>query len=147
MFQTKVVEKIRTHILRLITFFFFFWKSCLLWDNVKYCRAGQAADDSMILCVHFACWIAEGTDTHAEYVILITFPRWQRWCEPASLLLLYVHCLSCYLQLYPCDKKERHTHTCLCFKQTLFILCAGNAYQIKLWQLFSGFFHLRLILY
>jgi len=28
--------------------FFFFRKSCRLWDNVeKYCRAGQAADDNM----------------------------------------------------------------------------------------------------
>jgi len=40
MFQTKVVEKIKTHILWSITFF---RKSCSLWDNVgKYGRAGQA---------------------------------------------------------------------------------------------------------
>jgi len=40
MFQTKVVEKIKTRILCSVTFFL---KSCRLWDNVeKYCRAGQA---------------------------------------------------------------------------------------------------------
>jgi len=45
-FQTKVVEKIQTHILCSITFFF--QKSCSLWINVeKYCRAGQATDDNM----------------------------------------------------------------------------------------------------
>jgi hypothetical protein len=37
MFHTKVVEKIKTHILCSITCF---WKSCHLWDNVeKYGRA------------------------------------------------------------------------------------------------------------
>ena len=45
MFQTKVVEKIKTHILCLVTFFL---KSCRLWDNVeKYCRAGKATDDNI----------------------------------------------------------------------------------------------------
>ena len=47
MFQIKVVEKIRTHILYSITIFLF-RKSCRLWDNVeKYCRTGQATDDNM----------------------------------------------------------------------------------------------------
>jgi len=45
MFQTKVVEKIKTHILCSVTFI---QKSCCLWDNVKkYYRAGQATDDDM----------------------------------------------------------------------------------------------------
>jgi len=33
MLQTKVVEKIKTRVLYLITFFF--RKSCRLWDNVE----------------------------------------------------------------------------------------------------------------
>ena len=45
MFPTKIVEKIKTHILFTITFFF---KSCRLLENVeKYCIAGFATDDSM----------------------------------------------------------------------------------------------------
>ena len=45
MFRTKVVEKIKTHILCSVTFF---RKSYRLWDNVeKYCRAGQATVDNM----------------------------------------------------------------------------------------------------
>jgi len=37
--QTKVVEKIETHILFSVTVFY--KKSCRLWENVeKYCRAG-----------------------------------------------------------------------------------------------------------
>ena len=51
MFQTKVVEKIKTHFMLNK---FFFRKSCRLWDNVeKYGRAGQSTDDIMAqsLCV------------------------------------------------------------------------------------------------
>jgi len=45
MFQTKVVEKIKTHISCSITFF---QESCRLRDNVeKYCTAEQATDDNM----------------------------------------------------------------------------------------------------
>jgi len=47
MFQTTFVEEIKTHILYCITFFFF-RKSCRLWDNMeKYGRAGQVIDDNM----------------------------------------------------------------------------------------------------
>jgi hypothetical protein len=43
MFQTKIAEKINTHILHSITFFL---KSCRLWDNVeKYGGAGEDADN------------------------------------------------------------------------------------------------------
>jgi len=45
MFQTKAVEKIKTHILYSATFL---QKSCSLWDNVqKYGRARQTTDDDM----------------------------------------------------------------------------------------------------
>ena len=45
-FQTKVVEKINTHILYSTDFFL--QKSPRLWDNVeKYRTAGQATDDNM----------------------------------------------------------------------------------------------------
>jgi len=45
MFQTEVVEKIKTHILLSVTFL---RKLCRLWDNVeKYCRAAKATDDNI----------------------------------------------------------------------------------------------------
>jgi len=45
MFQAKVVEEIKTHILMSITFSL---KSCRLLENVeKYCGTGQATDDKM----------------------------------------------------------------------------------------------------
>jgi len=53
MFQTKVVEKIKTHILCSVTFF---RKTCRFLDNVeKYCTAGQAAGDSR---AHAHCMLA-----------------------------------------------------------------------------------------
>jgi hypothetical protein len=71
MFQTKFVEKIKTHILYSITCSL---KSCCLWDNMeKYGRAGQAIGDNAIQRTRFACWIIKVTDTHWECVILIAF--------------------------------------------------------------------------
>jgi hypothetical protein len=74
--------------------FFFFRKSCRLWDNVeKYGRARQATDDNIIRRMRFACCITKATDTHSQYVILIAFPRQQWLRERAWMLRLYVHCL------------------------------------------------------
>jgi hypothetical protein len=71
MFQTKVVEKIKTHILCSIIFF---RKSCRLRGNVeKYVRARQATDDNIIWRIGFLCWVTTATDIHSEYVILIDF--------------------------------------------------------------------------
>jgi hypothetical protein len=52
MFQTKIVEKIETHILCHVPFFL---KSFRLWDNVgKRGTAGQATDDKM---AHTLCML------------------------------------------------------------------------------------------
>ena len=65
MFQTKVVEKIKTHILYSMTF----WKSCRLWDNVeKYGGAREATDYYMIEHMRFACRISKAK-THSKYLI------------------------------------------------------------------------------
>jgi hypothetical protein len=64
MFQTKVVEKIKTHILCSVIFF---KKSCRLWDNVeKYGRARQATHDNTEHALW--CWITKAR--HTEYAIL-----------------------------------------------------------------------------
>ena len=48
MFQTKVVQKIKIHILCSVTFF---RKSCSFWDNVgKYNKTEQTTDDNKIRC-------------------------------------------------------------------------------------------------
>jgi hypothetical protein len=95
MFQTKLVEKIKTHILCSIILL---RKSCRLWDNVeKCCRAGQATDNNITRRMRIACWITEATNTHSEYVILMAFPRQQWLRERASVLRLYVPRLSRFM--------------------------------------------------
>jgi hypothetical protein len=45
-----------------------------LQDNVKkYGIAGQAADDNIIRCMRFSCWISKATDTHSECAMLLLF--------------------------------------------------------------------------
>jgi len=58
MFQTKVVEKIKTHISYSVTFLLF-WKSCGLWDNLeKHHTAGHAyrmLDSQGYKLTHWIC--------------------------------------------------------------------------------------------
>ena len=104
MFQTHVVEKIKTH------FMFnncFFRKSCNLWDNVeKYGTVRQATDDSIIRRMCFACCINKVTGTHWEYVILFFHGN----NGYANALQCYVirtlPVLFCYIQ---CLFSLRHT--------------------------------------
>jgi hypothetical protein len=84
MFQTKVVEKIKTQVLRSRNFF---QKSCRLWDNVeKYCRTGQVTDGNIIRRMRSSWWIPKAKNTHWEYAILIVFPLQQRLHKSASIL-------------------------------------------------------------
>ena len=74
MLQTKVVERIKTH----IACSYPPRKSCRLWHNVeKYGRAGQPTDNNIIRPRRFACCIAVATDTQSQYLILTAFPRQQ----------------------------------------------------------------------
>jgi len=82
-FQTKVVQKIKTHFL----FNNFFWKSCYLRDNVqKYCRAVRTTDDNMRHALCMLDTLGYTKKTHSEYVILIAFPR-QQWSHKRASLL------------------------------------------------------------
>jgi hypothetical protein len=91
MFQTKFVEKIKTHILWSITFSF--QKSCRLWNNVdKYGTAEEANDDNMIGRMRFAWWITKVTDTLRICNCFFTATVVTR--TPLSITV-YVCCLSC----------------------------------------------------
>jgi hypothetical protein len=61
MFQTKVVQKIKTHILCSMYCFRKLWR---LWGNGEKCgRARQVTDDNIIRRMRFACWVTKATDT------------------------------------------------------------------------------------
>jgi hypothetical protein len=70
MFQTKVVDEIKTHILGLITFFFFFENRAvyeIMWKSIVVCGRPQ------ISIWRIACWIPKATNTHTGFVIFIAF--------------------------------------------------------------------------
>jgi hypothetical protein len=99
-FQTKVVEKIKKHILCSATFFS---KIVSLWDDVeKYCRAGQATDDNMANA-HYML------DTQGyKYTQMLRsihcFSTAKMVTRTRLNITLYVRCLSCYLILPPAHK-------------------------------------------
>ena len=63
---TKIIKKIKTHILCSITFT---RKSCLSWYNAeKYWRDEQATDDSTTRRMDFTCWVTKATDTHTHRI-------------------------------------------------------------------------------
>jgi hypothetical protein len=100
----RVLGTIKTHILYSVTFF---WKSCLLWDNVeKYCRARQATDDYIIWDMHFACWLTKATDTHSGIcntycfsMAILVLPTCQNVSLTCTLPVFWIKCLYCWLWL------------------------------------------------
>jgi hypothetical protein len=109
MFQIKVVEKIKTHILCSVACF---RKSCHLWDSVeKYGGVRGAPSDVAIWCIRVACWISKttrmhtstspGTHTHArththsQICSIYCFSTATNVTGTRLSVTLYVHCLSC----------------------------------------------------
>ena len=82
MFQTNVVEKIKTRILCSIFFFFYKNRSVYeMWENM----IEPDKCESIIRRMRIACWMTKATDTHSEYVTFIALPR-QRGLRERSLL-------------------------------------------------------------
>jgi hypothetical protein len=67
MFQTKAVEKIKTHILRSITFFSSESRAVyeIIWENVV--ELGRPQMKIRRMCIAF--WMTRATDTHSEYSV------------------------------------------------------------------------------
>ena len=96
MFQTEVVDYIKTNFLYYVTFFFFskivpFFE--ILWKNI----AEPGRPQLTIWHKRIACWIPKFTNTHSEYVILIAFSLPQRLHERASV---YIACLVLTNQMH-----------------------------------------------
>jgi hypothetical protein len=91
MFQTKVVEKIKTHFF--VIYMFFFENRTvyeITWKNIVHPDRPQ-----MTICrMCTACWIPKATNTRPTYVIFIAFLLQQWLHECASLLCFrYIACL------------------------------------------------------
>jgi len=84
MFRTNV-EKIKTHILSSVTFFFIFENRAvyeIIWKNIVQPDKPPKA----ICCMRFECCLPEAKNIHSEYVILIAFTL-QQWLHESAWLL------------------------------------------------------------
>ena len=92
MFQTKVVEKIKTHISCLLTFFFkknstlheIMWENIVepVWSRMKIWR------------MRITCWTPKATNTHPECVTIIAF-QLQQWLQVRASMLRTVILSGC----------------------------------------------------
>jgi len=72
MFETKSVEKIKTHILCSTAFFFF--QNRAIYEIMQKSIVDKVVPHMTTWHMRTACWIPEATNMHSEYVILIAVP-------------------------------------------------------------------------
>jgi hypothetical protein len=92
MFETKVVEKIKTHILSSVTFYFihavnvYFIHAVneIMWKNIVETGRPQMK----MWHVRIACRVPESTNTHSECVIITDFLL-QQWLHERASMLCY----------------------------------------------------------
>jgi len=91
MFQTKVVETTKTHFMFNNYFFENLSVFEIIWRYVVEPDRPQMTTRRM----RIACCIPKATNTHPEYVLLISFPR-QQWLHENASILRYTHvaCLA-----------------------------------------------------
>jgi len=93
---------------RHFTFKFFFGKSWRLWDKVENI-VERGRPQTTIWHISISFWIPKALNTHSEYVILISFPTTTKVARTRLNVMLYVHCLSCYVihLIYSWYRQER----------------------------------------
>jgi len=65
----------------------------IMW--IKHGIARKVLDDKIIFRMRFPCWITKATDTHSEYIVLVSFSRQQWLRERVSMFhsYMYIACL------------------------------------------------------
>jgi hypothetical protein len=86
MFQTSIVEKIKTHILCSIYIFL----NLAIYEITRKNVVDPNRPPITIWHMHIACLIPKTTNTHSEYVALIAFPM-QHWLYVCISLLHYTY--------------------------------------------------------
>jgi hypothetical protein len=84
MFRTKLVQKIKTHILCSVTL----KKTCPVCEIILKHVVEPGRSQVTMWRVLFACWIPEATNTHSEQLRLIAVALSRLY------VTLYIHCLS-----------------------------------------------------
>jgi len=94
-FQTKGVEKIKTHILCSINFFV---ENLTVYEILRKNIVEPHRPQMTIRQMQFACWVTKATNTHSECVILVNFSLKQYLHECASVasMLRYTY-IVCFV--------------------------------------------------
>ena len=108
MFQTKAVQKIKTHIL------------CSTIFKRKIDNMEKNVVQITIWRMRIACWITNATDTHSECVTLIAFPRREWLCERASVIR-YTYIAYILVRYKTCAR----CNACLCVVLMCFCFVRG----------------------
>jgi hypothetical protein len=92
MFQTKIVEEIKTYILYSTIPLLPEKRAVyeIMWKNIVETGRPQVT----IWCMRVACWIPKAKNTQSEYVILIDFPL-QHWLHERASALRYTYTAFC----------------------------------------------------
>ena len=111
-FHTKAVEKIKTHFM--FCNFFFFRKSCHLWDNVGKIWWSQRDHKWRHNMAHTSCMLKKQdyvytrvrarTHTHTIYIIFIAFPRQQWFANGAQCYVICTLSVLLTWSLYLMDR-------------------------------------------
>jgi len=76
MFETKVVEKLETHILCSVPFFL----NRAFYEIMLKSIVERGRPQMIIWRMRIAYWISKATNTHSEYAIVSDFPP-QQWLD------------------------------------------------------------------
>ena len=87
MCQTKVVDKIKTHILYSVTFSF---ENRAVYEKMWKNIVERGRPRMTIWRMRIECWIPKATNTHSGCVILSDFPL-QRWLHESASILRYTY--------------------------------------------------------
>jgi len=80
MLQTKIVDKIKTHILYSKNFL---PENRAFYELIKKKKLQPDRPQMKIWRMRIACWIPKATNIHSQYVILIAFPL-QQWLQECA---------------------------------------------------------------
>jgi hypothetical protein len=106
MFQAKVVDKIKRHILFSITQFS---KNHTVYETMRKNIAQPGRPQMKVWCMRIACWIPKVTNTHSEYVILIAFPL-QQWSHERASVSRYTYIACLVITAKPFHNKNKHKY-------------------------------------
>jgi hypothetical protein len=108
MLHTNFVEKIKTHKLYSVTFFY----NCTVYEISKKNTVEPGRPQITIWRMRIVCCIPKATDSHLEYVIIIA-KLLQQWLQERASVLRYTQTNSLFFLSITNDNDRRNITTAL----------------------------------